>query len=142
MVLLTPPLLIWFWHIRNLVAKLFYLQSRFSSMTCCLLSSLCTNIEHTTGIWKGRCSFLRSIHVNIGSKKDMGHLIRLNKASAVLHNLFVGTHPVPKSWLSVEDLISPDFDDELKSDEFLNPDLTGHPEGTHHEEVYSFLSTI
>jgi hypothetical protein len=100
-----------------------------------LLSSLCTNIEHTIGIWKGRFPFLRNIHVNIALKKDMRHLIRLVKASAVLHNLFGSCHAVPKSWLSMENLISPDFDDEVNSDEFLSENLTGHSEGIPHEEV-------
>jgi hypothetical protein len=66
-----------------------------------LLSSLCTNIEHTIGIWKGRFPFLKNIHVNIASMKDMRHDIRLVKVSVVLHNLFVGSHSVPKTWLSV-----------------------------------------
>ncbi len=92
-----------------------------------LLSSLCTNIGHTIGIWKDRVPFFISIRVNIASKKDMRHLIRLVKASAVLRNLFVGSHPVPESWLAMDDLISFDFDDELKSDEFLSSDLIGHP---------------
>ncbi len=48
------------------------------------------------------------------------------------------SRPVPKSWLSMDDLISPDFDDDLKSDEFLSSDLTGCPEGMRHEEVHNF----
>ncbi len=47
----------------------------------------------------------------------------------MLHNLFVGSHSVPKSWLSMDDLLSPDFYDELDSNEFLSENLTGHPEG-------------
>ncbi len=107
-----------------------------------LLSSLRTNIEHTIGIWKGSFPFLRSIRVNIASKKDTRHLIRLVKASAVLHNLFVGSHPVPKSRLTMDDVIHPDFDDDLKPNEFLSSNLTGHPEGTHREEVHNFLSAL
>lgn len=103
-----------------------------------MLLSLGSNMEYTIGMWKGRFLFLRSMCVNIASKKDMRHLTRLVKAAAVLHNLFVGTHPIPKSWLSWDDLISPDFDVELKSDEFFSLDLTGHLEGTCHEEVHNF----
>jgi hypothetical protein len=72
----------------------------------------------------------------------MRQLIRLVKASAVLHHLFVGSHAVPKSWLSMGGLISPDFDDEVNSDEFLSENLTGHPEGAHCEEVHNFLSAL
>ncbi len=72
----------------------------------------------------------------------MRHLIRLVKASVVLHNLFVALHQVPKSWLTMDDLISPEFYDELKSDEFLSLDLTGCPEGTRCEEVHNFLSAL
>jgi hypothetical protein len=43
----------------------------------------------------------------------MKELIRFVKASAVLHNLFVRKHAVPKSWLSMEDLMEPDFDVDL-----------------------------
>ncbi len=69
-----------------------------------LLSSCHAKIEHTVGIWKGRFP-------NIASKKDMRFLIKLVKASAVLHNLFVDQLTVPKSWLSLDDLINPDFED-------------------------------
>ncbi len=79
--------------------------------------------------------------VNLASKKDMRHLIGLVKASAVLHNLFVGSHTVPKSWLSLEELIIPDFDDELDSDEYLSS-MTGQPEGTCCEEIHNFLSAL
>jgi hypothetical protein len=113
--LVIQPILllhIWFLLIRNLVAKKFCRAGFFND----LLSSLCTNIEHTIGIWKGRFPFLRNIGVNIASKKDVSQLIRLVKASAVLHNLFVASHAVWKSWLSMDDLISPDFDDEIDTD--------------------------
>jgi hypothetical protein len=43
----------------------------------------------------------------------MKDLIRFVKASSVLHNLFVHKLDVPKSWLSMEDLVEPDFDDDL-----------------------------
>jgi hypothetical protein len=42
----------------------------------------------------------------------------------------------------MDDLIGPDFGDEVNSDEFLSENLTGHPEGTHHEEVHNFLSAL
>jgi hypothetical protein len=42
----------------------------------------------------------------------------------------------------MDDLLSPDFDDEFKSDEFLSLDLTGRPEGTRREEVHNFLSAL
>ncbi len=61
-----------------------------------LLSSCRVKIEHTIGNWKGRFPFLRNIQVCIGSKKDMRFAIKLVKASAVLHNLFVEQHTVPK----------------------------------------------
>ncbi len=65
-----------------------------------LLSSCHVKIEHTIGIWKGRFPFLRNIRVCIASKKHMSFLIKL-VTSAVLHNLFVEQHTVPKSWLSM-----------------------------------------
>jgi hypothetical protein len=42
----------------------------------------------------------------------------------------------------MDDLISPDFYDEVDSDEFLSENWTGHPEGTHCEEVHNFLSAL
>jgi hypothetical protein len=54
-----------------------------------LLSSCHSKIEHTIEIWKGRFPLLRNIRVKITSKKDMRFLIKLVKASAVVHNFFV-----------------------------------------------------
>jgi hypothetical protein len=107
-----------------------------------LLSSCHSKFEHTSGIWKGRFPFLTNIQVKIASKKDIMFLIKLVKASAVLHNLFVDRHTVPKSWLSLEDLINPDFKDEVDEELYLLQTLigSGHSEGTHHEEVHNFLS--
>jgi hypothetical protein len=42
----------------------------------------------------------------------------------------------------MDDLISPDFDDEVDSDEFLSENLTDRREGTRHEEVHNFLSAL
>ncbi len=76
------------------------------------------------------------------SKKDMRFLIKLVKASAVLHNLFVDQHTVPKSWLSLDDLTNPDFEDEIDEELYLSPTLIGssRAEGTRREEVHNFLS--
>ncbi len=90
-----------------------------------LPSSLHPNIEQAIGIWKSRFHFLRSININIASKMDMRHLIRLVKESTVLHNLFLGSNSVPKSWFTMEDLIILDFDDEMSSDKYLSSNLTG-----------------
>jgi hypothetical protein len=49
--------------------------------------------------------------------------IKLVKASAVLHNLFAEQHTVPKSWLSVDDLINMDWEDDLDEDLFLSTSL-------------------
>lgn len=54
--------------------------------------------------WMGAFPFLRCIHVCFISKNDMRNLMRFIKASAVLHNLFAGLHPVPKV-ISMDDLI-------------------------------------
>jgi hypothetical protein len=89
-----------------------------------LLSSCHVKIEQTIGIWKGRFPFLRNIRVRIGSKKDMRFVIKLVKASAVLHNLFVEQHTVPKSWLSMDDLIDADWDDDLDEELYLSPTIT------------------
>jgi hypothetical protein len=47
-ILCTPPLHFWFQHIRNLVAKSFYLQGRFSSMTyfCLFVPTLSKPLEY------------------------------------------------------------------------------------------------
>ncbi len=97
-----------------------------------LLSSCRANIENTIGIWKGRFPFLRNIRVKIASKKDMTFLIKLVKASAVLHNLFVDQHTLPKSWLSLDDLINPDIEDDLDEEFYLSACLqaTGSSDGT------------
>jgi hypothetical protein len=72
----------------------------------------------------------------------MGFLIKLVRASGVLHNLFVNHHKVPKSWLSLDDLLDPDFDDDLDEQLYLSQNLSGtaRSEGTCHEEVHNFLS--
>jgi hypothetical protein len=74
-------------------------------------------------------------------KKDMMFLIKLVKALAVLHNLFVEQHSVPKSWLSVDYLINSDWDDDLDEDLFLSPSLpvSSHSEAKRQEEVQNFL---
>jgi hypothetical protein len=73
-------------------------------------------IEHTIGIWKGRFPFLRNIRVRIAAKKDFSFLIKLVKASAIIHNLFVQQHTVPKSWLSLDDLIDVDWEGDLDAE--------------------------
>jgi hypothetical protein len=78
-----------------------------------LLSSCWSMIENTIEIWKGRFPFLRNIWLKIASKSDMQFLIKLVKVSAVLHNLLVDRHTIPKSWLSLEDLTDPDLSDDL-----------------------------
>jgi hypothetical protein len=73
----------------------------------------------------------------------MGFLIKLVRASGVLHNLFVNHHKVPKSWLSLDDLLDPDFDDDLDEELYLSENLrciSAPSEGTHPEEVQNFLS--
>ena len=107
-----------------------------------LLSSCHAKIENTIGIWKGRFPFLRNIRVKIASKKDMRFLIKLVKASAVLHNLFVDQHTLPKSWLSLDDLIKPDVEDDLDEEFYLSACLqaNANSDGTRREEVHNFLS--
>ncbi len=51
----------------------------------------------------------------------MRFVIKLVKASAVLHNLFVEQHTVLKSWLSMDDLIDADWEDDLDEDLYLTP---------------------
>jgi hypothetical protein len=70
-----------------------------------LLSSCWSMIENIIGIWKGRFPFLRNIRVNISLKSDMQFLIKLVKVAAVLHNLLVDHHTIPKTCISLEDLI-------------------------------------
>jgi len=106
-----------------------------------LLSRPRSMIEHTIGIWKGRFPFLRNIRVQLKSKAHMRFLIKLVKALAVLHNLFIGHHLVPKSWLSLDDLIVHDIEDELDETCFLSSNLAnrGCSNGTRREEVHNFL---
>jgi hypothetical protein len=61
----------------------------------------------------------------------MRFLIKLVKASAVLHNLFVDQHKVPKSWLSFDDILDPDFDNDLDKELYLSENLScsAHSEG-------------
>jgi hypothetical protein len=72
----------------------------------------------------------------------MGFLIKLVRASGVLHNLFVNHHKVPKSWLSLDDLLDPDYDDDMDEQLYLSPNLSkkARSEGTRREEVHNFLS--
>ena len=72
----------------------------------------------------------------------MKELIRFVKASAVLHNLFVRKHAVPKSWLSMEDLMEPDFDDDLDENLYLSHRLDERhaKDATRREEVHNYLS--
>jgi hypothetical protein len=72
----------------------------------------------------------------------MKELIRFVKASAVLHNLFVHKHAVPKSWLSMEDLMEPDFDDDLDENLYLSHRLDERRanDSTRREEVHNYLS--
>jgi hypothetical protein len=102
-----------------------------------LLSSCRSMIENTIGIWKGRIPFLRNIRVKIASKSDMQFIIKLVKVSAVLHNLLVDHHTIPKSWLPLEDLTDPELPDGLDKLFYLSPTSTG---SGHHEEVHNFLS--
>jgi hypothetical protein len=85
-----------------------------------LLSAAWCKVEHTIGIWKARFPFLRQLRNQIIGKKSMKEVINFVKASAVLHNLFVCKHAVPKSWLSMDDLVEPDFDDDLDENLYLS----------------------
>jgi hypothetical protein len=63
------------------------------------------------------------------------------KVSAVLHNLLVGHHIVPKSWLSLEDLIDPDVVDDLDETFYLSSFSSGSGISSHGnlcEEVQTF----
>jgi hypothetical protein len=79
-----------------------------------LLPANSVKIEHTIGIWKGRCPFLQNIRVHIASKKDMRFLLKLVKASAVIHNLFLQQQTVPK--LSMDYLIDAYWESDLDVD--------------------------
>jgi hypothetical protein len=107
-----------------------------------LLSACRVKIEHTIGIWKGRFPFLRNIRVRIAAKKDFSFLIKLVKASAIIHNLFVQQHTVPKSWLSLDDLIDADWEGDLDADLYLSPTVTmsNLSDAARREEVHNFLS--
>jgi hypothetical protein len=72
----------------------------------------------------------------------MRFLIKLVKASAVLHNLFVDQHTLPKSWLSLDDLINPDVEDDLDEEFYFLASLraNGSSDGTRRGEVHNFLS--
>jgi hypothetical protein len=71
-------------------------------------------------------------------------IIKLVKVSAVLHNLFVGTHAVPKSWLSADDILDSEF--RFNDNEIINPNIyitPGlHGQATCWEEVHNFLSAL
>jgi len=107
-----------------------------------LLSAARCKVEHTIGIWKARFPFLRQLRNRITGKQSMKELIRFVKASAVLHNLFVRKHAVPKSWLSMEDLMEPDFDDDLDENLYLSHRLDERRanDSTRREEVHNYLS--
>jgi hypothetical protein len=107
-----------------------------------LLSAARCKVEHTVGIWKARFPFLRQLWNQITGKKFMKDLIRFVKASAVLHNLFVCKHAVPKSWLSMEDLVEPDFDDDLDENLFLSHRVEERHanDAARREEVHNYLS--
>ena len=107
-----------------------------------LLLACRVKIEHTIGIWKGRFPFLRNIRVRIAAKKDFSFLIKLVKASAIIHNLFVQQHTIPKSWLSLDDLIDADWEGDLDADLYLSPTVTmsNLSDAARREEVHNFLS--
>jgi hypothetical protein len=107
-----------------------------------LLSAARCKVEHTIGIWKARFPFLRHLWNRVTGKKSMNELIRFVKASAVLHNLLVHKHVVPKSWLSFEELVEPDFDDNLDENLFLSHRVEERRANdvTRREEVHNYLS--
>ncbi len=73
----------------------------------------------------------------------MKQLIRLVKAAAVLHNLLVGLHEVPKSWFGQDDLVEPDRVVQLDEEIYLSPSLAlqeGNGDVTRRYEVHNFLS--
>ena len=107
-----------------------------------LLSAARCKVEHTIGIWKARFPFLRQLRNRIIGKKSMKEVINFVKASAVLHNLFVRKHAVPKSWLSMDDLVEPDFDDDLDENLYLShrvEEMRAN-DATRREEVHNYLS--
>ena len=107
-----------------------------------LLSSPRSTAEHTIGILKARFPFLRQIRIRIRDKNSMLQLIRMVKVAAVLQNLFVQKHEVPKSWFSSDDLVESDLVPELDDEIYLSPSLLllRASEGTRREEVHNFLS--
>jgi hypothetical protein len=106
------------------------------------LSSPRSTAEHTIDILKARFPFLRQIRIRIRDKNSMLQLIRIVKVAAVLHNLFVQKHEVPKSWFSSDDLVESDLVPELDEKIYLSPSLTllRASEGTRREEVHNYLS--
>ncbi len=64
------------------------------------------------------------------------------KASAIIHNLFVQQHTVPKSWLSLDDLIDADWEGDLDADLYLSTTVTmcNLSDAARREEVHNFLS--
>ncbi len=60
----------------------------------------------------------------------------------MLHNLFVHKHAVPKSWLSMEDLVEPDFDDDLDENLCLSHRVEERRANyaARREEVHNYLS--
>ncbi len=106
----------WLQHTKSLVVKQVLAPGQiFFSVP---LSAAQCKVEHTIGIWKARFPFLRQLRNWITGKQSVTQLIRFVKSSAVLHNLFVHKHAIPKSWLSMENLMEPDFDDVLDENIF------------------------
>lgn len=83
--------------------------------------------------------------MNATSKNDTRHLIKLVNACSAPHNVVGGCHFALKPWLSIENLISLEINNnpnKLNSDDYLSPNLVGHPEGAHPEEVYEYQFTF
>ena len=84
------------------------------------LASPCVSSEHTIGMWKGRFSWLCSIHMKITSSKTSVQCILTHiEASIVLHNYLIEEHDnVLEDWRDDSDIS--DVDDALSDDDELN----------------------
>jgi hypothetical protein len=97
----------------------------------CLASPRVT-AEHTVGLWKGRCSWLRKIRMIITNKKEsLEHILNYIDATIVLHNMLIdmGSADDENAAWDVEDevLTAIDDDDQIPERTALDVAL---PEGS------------
>ena len=106
------------------------LQTPDKQMFNLCLASPRVTAEHTMGLWKGRCSWLRKIRMIITNEKEsLEHILKYIDATIVLHNMLIdmGSADDENAPWDVEDevLTAIDEDDRIPERSALDDALPG-----------------